>query len=157
MVTDRNSLEPSACTVAVADVEFVCCVAIVVNQLTKTSPAESAERNALDTAPAPTSTFMQMSACITRLYDFDAEKQIYVSLPAFDSSLKIGQFIASFKVQVRNQPKGVVLLLLDSGSTCLLSPCDHHFPVKLKCDIHINGVGGAKVDIMSPQVRATFK
>ena len=116
------------------------------------SNTSSAERNALDTAPAPTSTFMQMSACITRLYDFDAEKQIYVSLPAFDSSLKIGQFIASFKVQVRNQPKGVVLLLLDSGSTCLLSPCDHHFPVKLKCDIHINGVGGAKVDIMSPQV-----
>ena len=33
VVTDRNSLEPSACTVAVADVEFVCCVAIVVNQL----------------------------------------------------------------------------------------------------------------------------
>ena len=99
-------------------------------------------------APEPSSAFMQLGALISRIIEFDSETQEYISAPAFEAV----KFLECYNVRARQMPLGVRLLLYDTGSTTFLSPEDHHFPVELKCDVKINGIGQQIVTSMAPQI-----
>ena len=99
-------------------------------------------------APDPGSSYMRLAAEVCRLLRFDGERQEYVTLPCFEAA----KFLQCYKVSAKGVPQGVNLMLLDSGSTCFLSPCAHHFPVELKCSTTINGIGNQKVTVMAPQI-----
>ena len=62
------------------------------------------------------------------------------------------KFLQCYKISGRGLPSGIVLLLLDSGSSCFISPCPHHFPIEIRCHTEINGIGNQKVSVMAPQV-----
>ena len=100
-------------------------------------------------APDPQSTYMTLSSLVTRLLHFDAERQEYMGMPILEDALK---FYQSYSAGAPNRPKGVNMILVDSGSMCFLSPCDHHFPIEIECNTQITGIGGATIKRMAPQI-----
>ena len=100
-------------------------------------------------APDPQSTYMTLSSLVTRFLHFDADRQEYMGMPILEDALK---FYQSYSAGAPNRPKGVNMILVDSGSMCFLSPCDHHFPIEIECNAQITGIGGATIRRMAPQI-----
>ena len=84
-----------------------------------------------------------------RLFRFDEDTQEYAHMFTHNEVLN---FIHSCYATYTASDVDVILWLVDSGTTCFLSPNTRHMFVDLKCKTTINGVGQATCNSCAPLI-----
>jgi hypothetical protein len=84
-----------------------------------------------------------------RLFRFDEDTQEYAHMFTHNEVLN---FIHSCYATYTASDVDVILWLVDSGTTCFLSPNTRHMFVDLKCNTTINGVGQATCNSCAPLI-----
>ena len=78
-------------------------------------------------------------------------QQLYVNYDASQPKIAgMQEFVRSY--HVTHPHENIVLHLIDSGSTCFLSPRKEHFFIEHVCQMKIKGVGSETCDTMSPLI-----
>ena len=95
-------------------------------------------------APHPLSAFMNTEAY--RRFNYCAGSGEYT---AFEVSGNAAVYLASFTA---NAPPGVRLWLVDSGSSCFVTPFRDTMILPIHTELQMNGIGGAQSRMVSPLI-----
>ena len=125
----------------------------IADQMTRPLPAATfgsvlrqlfARQLPLPWAPHPLSTFMRMEAY--RRFSYSVDSGEYT---AFEVPGHAAVYLASFTA---NAQPGVRMWLVDSGSSCFVTPFRDTMILPIRTELQMNGIGGAHSKMVSPLI-----